>query len=241
MFEGLLALLKTYHTSIAMCSFTQNLHSAIENKHPKSSPKKQIPEGVVTAEEAIQKIILSVDPVFCGSLWNKLFSADLFNSPPLIRLDQRIHRAEDYLAVIQCMLKTTKAAYTVQSYYFYRQCESSAMHHLSLKSFTTFYVDEKLIYHVLPSTLSELAKAACARVSSRLICAAYASYEIKHSKAFKFVKRLRKRYLPAFRKSRKLFSYQDRLCVFGTGRFSPVFCRLWNLLKAIRSRRDACG
>jgi hypothetical protein len=140
------------------------------------------------------------------------------------------------------MLKTTKAAYTAQSYYFYRQCESSAMHHLSLKSFTTFYVDEKLIYHVLPGALSEIVKAACARVSSHLICAAYASGdEIRHSKAFKFAKRLRKRYLSAFWKNRNLFSFKDRIFVFGTGRFSPVFCRLWNLLKAICSRWDACG
>jgi glycosyltransferase involved in cell wall biosynthesis len=93
MFQRLLALLKTYHTSIAICSFTQYIHSRNENKVLERSPKRQIPKGVVTSDEAIQKIILSVDPVFCGSLCNKLFSADLFNSPPLIRLDQRIHRA----------------------------------------------------------------------------------------------------------------------------------------------------
>ena len=226
MFEKLFYLNEKYHTPISMCRYCEVY--ADEPGKDLLPKKNRSEEGVLSAEDAMRKILLPGR--YNGSLWNKLFQRGLFNGEAPVRLDATISSGEDLLAVAQCMLRVREVAYTTQPYYFYQFNLDSAIHGFSKKSLTALTSREKII-PVIPPALAVVAKASYANAASSLLYRAYAS------KSWEFIPLLKKergKYLYEFNCRRRDFPGKDRIRVLGSGLCSPFFCRAWNAMKAVR-------
>ena len=234
MFEALLSLIKKYHVSISMCQY-RHVRGVTQGKDALSF-KNDSTDGVWPVKEALHVVLTQNN--YAGFLWNKLYHRSLFNGKEPVRLDPAILITEDMLAVVQCMLNCGEVAYTTQPYYGARINPDSVMNSGFSKKFLTDLIARRKFTALLPPDLSEIAKAIYAERASFFLCSAYA---LKLKDAIPYLKKECRKHSVEFHDRRKFFPLKDRIRVWGTQVCAPVFCRLWNLLKAIRPRRDVSG
>jgi glycosyltransferase involved in cell wall biosynthesis len=228
MFETLLNLILKYQVPISMCSYLDG-HN-LKYCESLSPAKIAVSSGVLSAEDALRKILVPGD--YNGFLWNKLFDSRLFNGENPIRMDCAIFFGEDLLTVVQCMTMVSKIAYTTQPYYFYRIRQESLSSCLSSKSLTLFLAQKKIL-SLLPPSLIDVAKASCAMSASIFLCKAYAMDDKTY---IPYLRKIRRKYLGSFWRERKCFSLKDEVRMWGTGIWAPLFCRIWNKVKAMQRK-----
>lgn len=174
---------------------------------------------------------------FEGFLGNKLFSRRLLNGAgrPL-RLTEEIRFCEDLLFTCQAVLRARAVAYTAEPLYHYRMHGAAATVHYTKSSLTELDAKRRIIELLAPDNAA--AKASYAYSAGFLLCKYYRQAE-KDGKTAKMLQREAERYRAEFRTAG--YRFKDRMRMAGVLCCPPLFCRVWNTVRAVRRTGSAAA
>lgn len=145
---------------------------------------------------------------FGAYLWNKLFSAELFET---VRFDEQLKVAEDILVFVECVIKGQRFVYTDKAYYHYFQRSTSLIHSVDLsKKETLLQSYDKIIELTNENGIDEevlmwIKRFRCYHASNL----AEIAIEQENGEKLEFYKKEIRRYLREYESTNKGFS--DRM------------------------------
>ncbi len=133
MYEELYGELLRTDSDVSVCRFARFFDG--QEKENFSSIKKTSSDLLVLdSTEALSDLLRGTH--FYGSLWDKLFKANLVKNA---RLREDIFVAEDFLFSVEALLKAKRVCFSDTPLYFYRMRETSIMHTIYSEKHLTMY------------------------------------------------------------------------------------------------------
>lgn len=223
MYECLLELGQKCEAEIVMCGYIQE-DGIKRASHP-------IKTGVLNQKETVSSILMPNR--FDGFTNNKLFSCRLLQdvdaNGQMLKMRDDIF-CEDLLYLCQLVKKTEKVAYTTKQCYHYLIRTDSETGSISKRRMTELAAKAEVI-DILESIDTIIPKALYANSAGSLLCSFYQS-KVKDKKILRAYRREARKYYREFKLAG--FPMRHQLRLLGVILCPWIFCRVWNLLKAIR-------